>query len=613
MTRMRYCCLSFLSLVLAMPSTIATEPNTPHVSTHKQTRIIRPLHDGKPITLNTFCLSGDGSILACVGGDSVEYVPGEDGSFETKTVEAPKLLQKYSADGQLMAEVKLDFKPTAINEAADQTIYVAGVGRVAHLSKDCKILTVADSPHIGDLDELKKKAAAAAEEQMQELTGSLTQQTERITKMLEKLEAKPVEELTDRDKKRMETLTQQKKIYCDQEKQMAETYAQFFSVDAMMQRSMEITSLAVTSRDVFLCCGATEGHGYEVWRTDLELSSPVKVVDSLGGCCGQCDIQANDDYLVLAENTKFQVGLLDRDGERVSSFGKQDRTSKEGFASCCNPMNIRCCDNGDILTAESSIGYIKRWDKDGNLVGTVGKAKIGGGCKHVAIGYDKTKDHYYMQYQDRNQICVLVPNAEAPEFTKDELLAKEAMDGLGQKLIGDGKEVSGEWSLSGKPPKAKTAAQAGFFGAISELFGGESETEIAGSESDGEAMAEEVMMDDQISYFKFAADGGLTIRGSYSEDADNGWEAISQDLKANTFRFAHLEEGINYYGYEVEFIDENTAKFSMVYNDQLMSTNTYHRIPFSAVASRKSDSDSASVTDPLPETAVKASDKGTDQ
>jgi DNA replication and repair protein RecF len=40
--------------------------------------------------------------------------------------------------------------------------------------------------------------------------------------MLEKLEAKPEEELTDREKKRMKTLEQQKKMYCDQEKQMAE-------------------------------------------------------------------------------------------------------------------------------------------------------------------------------------------------------------------------------------------------------------------------------------------------------------------------------------------------------------------------------------------------------
>lgn len=586
MTIFRMCVSSLLSLAVCVGVSFAGSEKSPHSSTHKQTRIIRPLHDGKPIALNTFCLSRSGDILACVGGDTVEYLPGEDGSFETKTVKAPKLLQKYSPAGKLIAEVELDFKPTAINEAADETIYVAGVGRVAHISKDCKILTAADSPHIGDLDELKKTAAAAAEEQMKEMTGSLTEQTERISKMLEKLEAKPEEELTDREKKRMKTLEQQKKMYCDQEKQMAEAYEQFFSVDAMMARSMEITSLAVTAKDVFLCCGSTGGHGYEVWRTDLEFSSPTKVVDSLGGCCGQCDIQANDDYLVLAENTKFQVGLLDRDGKRVSSFGKQDRTSKEGFASCCNPMNVRCCDNGDILTAESSIGYIKRWNSDGEFLGTVGKAKIGGGCKHVALGYDQKKDHYYMQYQDRNQICVLVPNAEAPEFTKDELLAKEAMDGLGQKLIGDGEVLTNEWSLTGKPPAAKKAGGAGLFESLiaSALGSGKDEAVEDDSDDDGETElsevdVEEMMMSDQVSYFKFEADGGLKIRGTYSEDSENSWEAISQDVKANKFRFAHLEEGIQYYDYEVEFINDTTAKFSVLYSDQVMSSQTYHRIP----------------------------------
>lgn len=586
MTRLRLSAMALMCFAFAAPVATAEGPGTAHASTHKQTRIIRPLHNGKPIALNTFCLSSEGEILACVGGDSVEYIPGENGDFETKTVKAPKLLQKYSADGQLVAEVELDFKPTAINEAADETIYVAGVGRVAHISKDCRILTAADSPHIGDLDELKKTAAEAAEEQMKELTGSLTAQSERIAKMLEKLEAKPKEERTDREKKRMETLKQQKKLYCDQEKQMAEAYEQFFSVDAMMERSMEITSLAVTSKDVFLCCGSTGGHGYEVWRTDLEFSSPVKVVESLGGCCGQCDIQANDDYLVLAENTKFQVGLLDRDGKRVSSFGKQDRTSKEGFASCCNPMNVRCCGNGDILTAESSIGYIKRWNSEGEFLGTVGKAKIGGGCKHVAIGYDQKKDHYYMQYQDRNQICVLVPNAEAPEFTKDELLAKEAMDGLGQKLIGNGVNVSGEWSLTGKRPEPGKTAGGGVFGAIAEALGaGGGEVD----EGETEVSAEELVMDEKISYFKFGKDGSLKIRGSYSENGNNSWEAVSQDTEANSFRFAHLEDGIQYYDYEVEFIDENSATFSMLYSDQVMMSETYHRIPVQKPSAGDSD------------------------
>ena len=550
----------------------ATASSAPFDSTHKQVRMIRPSHQGQPIALNTFTLDKAGNNLACVGGDTVEYVPAEDGSFSTKKTTAPKLLQKYSPDGDLLCEFKLDFKPTAVNEAADGSIFVAGGGKVAHLSAAGKVLASSDSPHLGDMVELREKVEKAAKEQIRELTGSMQQQTERVEKMLADLNAKDESELTDREKKRIKVLEQQKEMFCDQQKQMEEMYADMFSVDAMLERTMEITSLAVSSRDVFVCCGSAEGFGYEVWRMNHELSEPKRVVSDLGGCCGQCDIQANDDYLVLAENTRFQVGLLDRDGQRVKGFGSQDRTSKDGFGSCCNPMNVRCCSNGDILTAESSIGYIKRFNKEGEFLGTVGKARIGGGCKHVAIGHDEQRDRYYMQYQDRNAICVLLPKSEAPEFTEDELLAKAAREGLGQKLVGDGKTLSGEWSLTGKRPAKKAGGQ-GLLGSISVALLGDAEEE-----------AEEEVVDfgENVTWFHFHADGKMEVRGTYSEDGENGWEPVSQDLKTQTIRFLHLEDGIAYNEYAVKLISQDKAEFSMMYGDQVMSTKVYTRVPVAA-------------------------------
>ena len=549
--------------------------------THKQIRTIKPTHDGKPIALNTFCLDKDGNILACVGGDTTEFVPGEDGEITSKTVVAPKLLQTYSPEGKLLREVSLDFKPTAVNQSPTGTIFVAGVGRVAQISPEGKVLVVADSPHIGDLDEMKKKAEAEAKVQMKQMTGMLTDQIERLDQRLAAIKEKPEADLTDRDKKRIETLEQQKKMYCDQEKEMEEMYSSFFSADAMLERALEITSLAVTSKDVFLCTGAVEGHGYEVWRTDMDFSSPKKVVSDLGGCCGQCDIQATEQNLILAENTKFQVGLLDRDGNRVSSFGQQDRTSKDGFGSCCNPMNVRCCSNGDILTAESSIGYIKRFNSEGELVGTVGKARIGGGCKHVAIGFDEKRDIYYMQYQDRNQICVMVPLADAPEFTEEEIAANEARKGLCQKLVGNGKEISGAWSLTGKMPVASASQESsGLFGLISQVLGTNTETEVATVTEGGEGdLSIDISGSEQVSYFKFLEDGKLEMKGGYFEQSGNTWEPISQDTATNTVVFSHLQEGIQYYDYKVKFIDDNTAEFSMLYGDEAMSASTYHRIP----------------------------------
>ncbi len=58
-------------------------------STHKQVRAIKPMHDGKPITLNTFCLDKSGNILACVGGDEITYEVNDDGSQQAKKTKPP--------------------------------------------------------------------------------------------------------------------------------------------------------------------------------------------------------------------------------------------------------------------------------------------------------------------------------------------------------------------------------------------------------------------------------------------------------------------------------------------------------------------------------------------
>jgi hypothetical protein len=211
----------------------------------------------------------------------------------------------------------------------------------------------------------------------------------------------------------------------------------------MMAARTRITALAVTEKDVFVC---VTGNGYEVWRSDHDFKEPTKVLDRLSGCCGQMDIQASGDQLLVAANTKFQVAIHDRDGQPVSSFGKRDREAVDGFGSCCNPMNIRCCSNGDVLCAESSIGNIKRFNAAGELVGFIGKAKIGIGCKHVAVAHDDVRDRYYMMNVDKGNILVLLPLAEVPEFTEEELASKAAAEGLGKKLIG-------EWTTAQAPKK----------------------------------------------------------------------------------------------------------------------------------------------------------------
>ena len=529
--------------------------------THKQARIIRPLFEDQPVALNTFCLDHTGNILACVGGSNVQYLVNKDGSQQAKTVEQPRQLQCYSPEGTLIRSVDLSFKPTAINVAANGMVFVAGEGKIARIDSEGRVLATADSPHIGSLEDFKQRIENAAKKQLEENSTRYREQVARIEERIKALKETPETDRTETDARRLTTYEKQKELYETQISALKGSGSGSGSTSLAMSRKLGITALAVTSKDVFLCTYAVEGSGFEVWRMTHEFSEPTKVVEKLGGCCGQCDIQATDSHLVLAENTKFKVAILDRNGERLSDFGKGDRKAVDGFGSCCNPMNVRCCDNGDILTAESSIGTIKRFSKDGELLGVIGKAKIGGGCKHVAVAFDPKRDRYYMMNVDKDHICVLVPNSEAPEITPDEAMAKLAREGLGQKLVG-------AWSLDGKTPDDENATSK----AVEENSETKSTSKLIS------ASRLRLSSDPYSSSFlSFELDGNLITRGGRSTAVDQGWECIRQD--GNTLYVSKIQGNIEYYEYKVEFVTDDEATISLLYNERVLSSNRYQRVP----------------------------------
>ena len=226
-------------------------------------------------------------------------------------------------------------------------------------------------------------------------------------------------------------------------------------------------------------------------------------------------------------------------------------------------MNVRCCDNGDILTAESSIGTIKRFSKDGELLGVVGKAKIGGGCKHVALGFDARRDRYYMMNIDKDHICVLVPNAEAPDLTSDEVMAKTARNGLGEKLVG-------EWSLDGKSPEAPKAAELAASGAKSIVerivLPGPAPVPRLLVRSDPYSAA----------YLNFEADGGLLAEGGRATSDELSWECVRQD--GNTLFASKIQGNFQYYEYKMEFLSDDEATISLMHNERVLGSNRYKRV-----------------------------------
>jgi hypothetical protein len=343
--------------------------------------------------------------------------------------------------------------------------------------------------------------------------------------------------------------------------------------------------------------------------------------------------------LIIAANTKFSVELLDRDGKAVSKFGQQG--GQNGFGSCCNPMNVRPLGSGDILTAESSIGWIKRFNKDGELKAVIGKAKIGGGCKHVPIGFDAKLDRYYMMYEDKSEICVLVPLSEATEPTADEIASKEARDGLGQKLIGQWQAVpvsknkpetagesvpaikivpanDAESNADGAKAERKVnetiTIEAGKGDAkvvagenvtatsgtvVIRLQQDESTQDTADSNGNDAAQAEDAMglvlgADGSFSFvptwLEFFADGKMKSKGSAFGAGELQWEAIRQSGQVLTI--AQVEDEVVYLEYQIEFLTDDKVKVSAFMSEQSVGSSEFNRVE---AASEKG---SSSQTDP---------------
>lgn len=523
-------------------------------ATHKQSRVLTPMHDSKKVSLNTYCLTRDGELLVCVGGPSVEYLPNADNPDmpEVKQVKSPSYVQKYSADGELLAEFPVDFKPTGINMVPETDQFVvAGEGWLARMTLSGETLKTGRTPNIGDLEEFKAKSLEAAKEQVKEYTEQFEGLLSAAEKTIATLEETPESERTANVTAQIEA----QKAIAKQYKQQISQFEQMFGVndpDAAVRDRLTVTGVAVTGDDVFVSVRKLKGHGYDVWRTNHDFTLGEKVVEDLGGCCGQLDIQASHGSLLIAENGKFRVGIYDRDGEMTKSFGNRARKGSEGFGSCCNPMNVRCCDNGDVLTAESSIGDIKRFSPDGELLGYVGRAKIGGGCKHVAIAFDAKRDRYYMQHQDKGHICVLVPLSEITGPSEDELLEKAAREGLGKKLIGS-------WSV---PNLKKSKNKGGLFSLLNSAFGGGNEP--SSTPGDKITFGDGDQLKTAGGYF-----------ANYGSDLQMEWKPVRQD--GDTLTVGIVIDGVETFDFKVTFVSDNDVKVELRYDENVMASSPYVR------------------------------------
>jgi hypothetical protein len=398
-----------LSAVLSLLATGAVHA-APRV-THKQVQDIK-VSNGTGATLQSMTRTGDGKIVALLGMDR------HGGVVSRTTQKAPQAgVQVFDKDGKQLGEWKIPFAGQAIGAGPDGSIFVGGSGKICKYDTQGKLLLETELPHIksllADKDGLKTRALEQIAQQKKSIEQTkkvYAQQIEVLKGQIAKIEETKAEDQTEPDKRKLKRLQQQLSAYQSVRFAEGDDESQVEAVvQQLVQRASTISGISVNKEDVFVVTGEDQGYGFAAWRLDHKFENPTKVLAGLRGCCGQMDVQAIGNELFVAENTKHRVGHYDRDGKRIEEFGTTlSKKDVDGFGGCCNPMNVCCGTDGQILTAESE-GIIRRFSTTGEYLGLVGRVTLTGGCKNVAVSASPDGERVYFCDLPGSRIIVMGP------------------------------------------------------------------------------------------------------------------------------------------------------------------------------------------------------------
>ncbi|HLN30152.1 MAG TPA: hypothetical protein VK395_20580 [Gemmataceae bacterium] len=384
----------------AIPATRAAIPvsiASSGVPTHELAKKIAVKGEDRANQLQTLCLSPDGNVVALVARPRYGAVSQAHATSE---------VQVFDPQGNSVRKWKVKFLAQSINAGPDGSILVAGDGRIARFDKEGQLLAEAEVPHLALLLKDSKKLRESAAEQLKVEIQSFEQTMKVFEGQKAELEKKDANQRTAQEKSQIKMFEMTLKQY----EQMADQCRKRTVDQAVAQltsRLKIINGVAATDHDVFVVCGEVKGYGYAIWRMAPDFTQPKAIVTGLGGCCGQMDIQAQGEEVLVAENTRHRVGRYNRDGKRLGSFGKHGRDGDaECFGGCCNPMNVRIVSGGTVYTAESE-GFVKEFSPKGEFVKLVAHATVTGGCKNVAVAATPDGKTVYFCDQPGSQIIIL--------------------------------------------------------------------------------------------------------------------------------------------------------------------------------------------------------------
>ena len=134
--------------------------------THRQTTVIQANVEGQPQTaITSFCLTPDDRILAGCAGESGE-------------------LRVFDKEGKFVETWSIPVKPDAIYARADGTIFLAGEGQVAQLSKTGRILLQKEAPHAADLNANPQQLREQIVAQAKQRADMMARQTKQFDDMI---------------------------------------------------------------------------------------------------------------------------------------------------------------------------------------------------------------------------------------------------------------------------------------------------------------------------------------------------------------------------------------------------------------------------------------------
>lgn len=399
----------------ATPAVITLEgaaPDAPQAappeSTHQLLKAVK-VSGERGATLQTLAATPEGNVV-CLLGPS-RYAPvGQSASPLSPKSE----VRLFDRDGKELRRWSVAFTGQSVAVGPGGEIFVAGDGRVAKFSADGKLDVETEVPHIQDL--LKDNAALEqqAREQIKSTLESYEETIRNMKQQIETIEKSVKEKGAERNaanpngdrRQELSLLKSQVQAY---ENALKSTKGQDLkdTIRSITSRMRIINGLSVTEKDVYVMCGETKGYGYSLWRMNSALTKSEKVLSRLSGCCGQMDVQVRGDQIVIAENTRHRVARYGLDGTLADSFGARNRESIGAkFGGCCNPMNCRIMDNGDIYTAESE-GVIKKFNSQGEFVALIGVVRLTGGCKNVAVAATPQGERVFFCDQPGSQFVIL--------------------------------------------------------------------------------------------------------------------------------------------------------------------------------------------------------------